>query len=118
MTSTRYIYFTNNIAGMVVFYRDALGMTVLEPPLAMDYDPDSWIQLAGAGFEVCIHGAGKPGCRDRNRNKLVFVVDDVAEYRDRLIGRGVSMGKLQTMSHYESCDFKDPDGNVLQLSNR
>lgn len=118
MTVARYIYFTDNVAGMVAFYRDTLEMTLLEPPLAMDYDPDGWIQLGDSGIEVCIHRAGKPGSQGRNRNKLVFVVDDVAEYRDRLIGRGVRTGKLQTTSDYESCDFKDPDGNVLQLSSR
>ncbi len=118
MTTARYIYFTNQVAEMVSFYRDAMGMSVLEPPEAMDYDPEGWVQLGKGGLEIGIHRASKPGCLERNRNKLVFVVDNVSEWRDRLAGLGVRMGKLQSMSDYESCDFKDPDGNVLQLSNR
>lgn len=118
MTAARYIYFTNRVAEMVAFYRDTMQMTVLQPPDAINHDPGGWVQLRSGGLEIGIHRAGKPGCQSRNRNKLVFLVDDLAECRERLAALGVRMGKHQVMSGYESCDFKDPDGNVLQLSNR
>lgn len=103
---------------MVGFYRNAMWMEVVGPSETMDADSDGWVQLKSGGVEVAIHRAGKAGCQSRNRNKLVFLVDDVAENRERIASMGVRMGKHQVMSDYESCDFKDPDGNVLQLSNR
>jgi catechol 2,3-dioxygenase-like lactoylglutathione lyase family enzyme len=103
---------------MVEFYRHTLGMKVVAPPEAMDYGPKDWVQLRSGSFEVGIHKAGKPGCPERNRNKLVLLVNDVSAARSRLIDCGVRMGKHHVASEYESCDFKDPDGNILQLSNR
>lgn len=118
MKAARYIYFTKNISGMVEFYRDTLGMKVVTPPKAMDYDAEGWVQLRSGGFEIGIHKASKPGSQGRNRNKLVLSVDDVAGARAELVAHGVKMGKHGISREFESCDFKDPDGNVIQLSNR
>lgn len=84
----------------------------------MDYDAKDWVQLADGGFEVGIHRASKRGSPEHNRNKLVLLVDDVAAERERLAHRGVRMGKLHVGLAFDCCDFKDPDGNVLQLSSR
>jgi catechol 2,3-dioxygenase-like lactoylglutathione lyase family enzyme len=118
MIAARYIYFTSNVSDMVTFYQDVMGMSVLNSREAISNDPDGWVQLRSGDMEVGIHRASKPGCKDRNRNKLVFIVDSVAKSREGLAALGVRMGKHQIMSQYESCDFKDPDGNVLQLSSR
>ena len=114
----RYIFFTNNVDRMVSFYRDLLGMKPVQPPKAMDYAAQKWVQLSSGGIEIGIHRAGKPGCEARNRNKLVFLVEDVGEERERLGIQGVRMGMHQVNSQFECCDFKDPDGNLLQISNR
>ncbi len=118
MLATRYIYFTDNVQRMVSFYRDVMRMKVLMPPEATDHDPAGWVRLSSGGMEVAIHRAGKPGCPGRNRNKLVFVVDDVGAARVELRKAGVRMGKHHILSKFECCDFKDPDGNTLQISNR
>jgi|TARA_Y100000294_G_C8492629_1_gene311404 predicted enzyme related to lactoylglutathione lyase len=114
MKASRYIYFTDNVGRLVSFYRDVMGMEVIAPPEAMDFDEEGWVQLASGGFEIGIHRAGKPGSSGRNRNKLVFLVDDVDTIRERLMKQGIRMGKLHTNS--KCCDFKDPDGNILQIS--
>ena len=118
MKAARYIYFTGDVPGMVAFYRDALGMMTVRQPKAMDYDPADWVQLKSGSFEVGIHRGSKAGCTGRNRNKLVLIVDDVAAERERLLARGIRMGKRHVGKHFESCDFRDPDGNVVQLSSR
>ena len=118
MKAARYIFFTNSVGPMVEFYRDVMKMKVLDPPKAMDYGAEKWVQLSSGGVEVAIHKAGKPGCAGPNRNKLVFVVSDVAAVREQLLGEGVRMGKHYTNSQFESCDFKNPDGNLLQISSR
>jgi catechol 2,3-dioxygenase-like lactoylglutathione lyase family enzyme len=117
--TARYIYFTNNVDGMVAFYRDVLGLRQLSPPDAMDYDPKEWVQLAGDGFEIAIHGAEAPGCTAHNRNKLVFHVDDVAAARAYLQEKGVKVGEHHVWGpDLEACDFEDPDGNTVQISTR
>jgi predicted enzyme related to lactoylglutathione lyase len=118
MRLARYIYFTNNVGAMVSFYHEVIGLKILSPPKAMDYDKEGWVQLGNKSFEVGIHRASKEGSQGRNRNKLVFFVDDVAKTRERLVAQKIKMGKLHEASEFESCDFKDPDGNVLQISSR
>ena len=117
MKAARYIFFTNNVDGMVAFYRDILKMRVMNPPKAME-NSAGWVQLKSGGVEVAIHRAGKPGSAGLNRNKLVFIVSDVAAAREELLGQGVRMGKHYVQSEFECCDFKDSDGNVLQISSR
>ena len=118
MKPARYIYFTNNVERMVSFYRDTMKMEIVNPPAAMDYNAEDWVQLSGGGVEIAIHRAGRSGCTGRNRNKLVFIVQDVAATREMLRARGVLVGKHRVNSEFECCDFKDPDGNGLQISNR
>ena len=118
MMAARYIFFTDNVERMVSFYHDVMKMTILMPPEATDHDPKGWVRLVSGGVEVAIHRAGKPGCAGRNRNKLVFIVEDVGVAHEKLRKAGVRMGKHHVFSKFECCDFKDPDGNTLQISNR
>lgn len=118
MKAVRYIYFTDKVDRMVLFYRDTMGMKVVNPPRALEYEAEDWVQLSGGGIEIGIHRADKPGCAGRNRNKLVFIVKDVGAEMERLAAQGVRVGKHHTHSQFECCDFKDPDGNVLQISSR
>ena len=118
MRAVRYIFFTNNVDRMVSFYRDTMEMEVVDPPKAMDYDAEDWVQLASGGLEIGIHRAGKPGCGGQNRNKLAFIVEDVGTAREKLRDRGIRLGKHHRNSQFECCDFRDPDGNVLQVSSR
>ena len=118
MLATRYIFFTDNVQRMVSFYRDVMRMTVLMPPEATDHDPEGWVRLSSGGVEVAIHRAGKPGCAGRNRNKLVFIVNDVGAAREELRKAGVRVGKHNYYANSECCDFSDPDKNTLQISSR
>ena len=118
--AVRYIYFTNDMKGMAAFYRDVLGMKVKPARDSMQYDEKDFLQLQAGAFEIALHRAGKPGLDGRNRNKLVFHCEDVATERERLIAKGVKFGKFTPTPGQKLmlADFKDPDGNTLQLSNR
>ena len=115
MVAARYIYFTINMKAMAAFYRDVLGMKAKANGNIAD-NPDEFLQLASGDFEIALHWASKPG--GGGRNKLVFFARDVAATRERLIVKGVRMGKLFGEDKLQLCDFKDPDGNTLQISNR
>ncbi len=46
---------------------------------------------------------------------LHLVVDDIAEVRDALAGRGVEVGPLRDMGGVTYASFSDPDGNSWEL---
>lgn len=109
----RYILFCKDMKGMAAFYSDIVG---LKQSLRPGGSPAEWVELGGKGFRLCLHKAGKPGCAGRNRNKMVFEVDDVGAAREYLIEHGVKMGKHHQWSHADASDGKDPEGNVFQIT--
>ena len=63
----------------------------------------------------------------RDRMKMTILMPPEATDHDpkgwvRLVSGGVEVaihrGKHHVFSKFECCDFKDPDGNTLQISNR
>jgi catechol 2,3-dioxygenase-like lactoylglutathione lyase family enzyme len=118
MTAARYIYFTKNMKQMLAFYRDTLGLTVKTGSDKTVDDPHRFILLQAGALEIALHSASKPGVEGESRNKLCFFAEDVAAARESLKAKGVSVGRLQTIDRLQLCDFKDPDNNMLQISNR
>ncbi len=120
LKASRYILFTADMKRMAAFYRDALGMKVRPPGKSMGYEEGEFLQLRSGTFEIALHRAGKPGLSGKSRNKLAFFCKDVAAEREKLIARGIKPGPLfgDEKTSLQLCDFKDPDGNTLQLSNR
>ena len=108
-----FIYFCNDMKTMVAFYTEVMGLKLtLRQGLAVD----EWAELGGKGFKLCLHKAGKPGSPPKNRNKLVFRVDDVGAAREHLIENGVKMGKHHSWPNLEASDGKDPEGNKFQIT--
>ena len=106
------IYFCKDMQTMTTFYQDVMGLRAIRND---HYPADEWAELGGKGFRLCLHKAGNPGCPGRNRNKLVFEVDDVGKARDYLKKHKVRMGKLQQMAGGDACDGRDPEGNKFQI---
>ncbi len=100
---------------MAAFYRDVLGMKAKTSGVITD-EADGFLQLSCGDFEIALHRASKPG--GSGRNKLAFYASDVPAAREKLIAKGVRMGKIFGEGKLQLCDFKDPDGNWLQISNR
>jgi catechol 2,3-dioxygenase-like lactoylglutathione lyase family enzyme len=108
----RVIVFSENIERLAEFYEEKLGLT----PKAKE---DDWIDYDAGGVRLALH-RGKAGAGDGpGATKLCFHAPDIQRAADELVARGVKLGKVRgTPPGLVLCDFKDPDGNVLQLSSR
>ena len=101
----------------IAFYSDKLGFTK-----DVDVQPADGIRVVqltpegsgcsigfGTGLDVY---AGEPG----SARGLHLVVEDVAEARAELIGRGVEVGEIHDFGGgVKGANFADPDGNTFEL---
>lgn len=99
------------------FYADQLGFT-------KDFDvrPSEGVRIVqltpegsgcsvgfGTGLDVY---AGEPG----SVRGVHLVVENLAEARTELVGRGVEVGEIQDFGGgVRGADFSDPDGNTFEL---
>jgi catechol 2,3-dioxygenase-like lactoylglutathione lyase family enzyme len=105
----RVMLFARNMKTMTRFYEEQLGLRVLERS-------GGFVDLDGGGCNIALHRTttAQPG-----RTKICFYTEDVSATRAELMGRGVPMGKdAGAGSGLKLCDAKDPEGNIIQLSNR
>jgi predicted enzyme related to lactoylglutathione lyase len=97
------------------FYRDVLGLRELDAG-------DDWVQF-DMGFPnllELVRQSDEPQY-DRPRYQVGFAVDDIEVARRRLIERGVEAitevdGGPESGGYW--CYFRDPEGNVFELSQR
>ena len=114
---------TDDLDGVVRFYRDGLGFTVLAE--FRDHDGFDGVMLghAGAGYHLeftrkRVHAAGKAPTQD---NLLVFYLPDEDEWRravDRMTGYGHR--PVRSFNPYwdqKGVTFEDPDGYRVVLQN-
>jgi len=94
---------------MTRFYEEQLGLTVIaRTPGFVDID-------AGA-CRIALHQTRNP---QPGRTKICFYAEDVSAARAELVARGVAMGKDPGPGDgLKLCDATDPEGNIIQLSNR
>ena len=115
------IIFVKRLETMVSFYGDTLGLVLLK-----DKSSESWAEFAAGGARLALHAipaelaekvvvTDPPRPREETPIKLLFLVDDVAAERTRLLSRGVAMLELRA---WGACDGVDPEGNVFQIAQR
>jgi len=105
----RIIVFAKNVASLAKFYEKKLGLRVLERS-------DDFVDFDAGACRLALHRAAKSR---PNRTKVCFYAKDVSSTRARLIRRGVPMGKDPGPGPgLKLCDARDPEGNLIQLSNR
>jgi len=117
---TRVILYVQDVERLAAFYRDALGLAVVEEISG------EWAVLKAGACELALHRVGKPWRVDdakewqaESNAKLVFSVDrDLAELRAELIAKGVAMRQIKSYPPLTGplCDGADPEGNVFQLA--
>lgn len=103
---------------MMVFYRDALGLTPLSGNAS-----EGWLEFDAGGVAVALHAipehiakdivlTNPPTAREETPIKLVFEVLDIEVASIHLINHGAAMFEP---SAWGSCDGVDPEGNVFQI---
>jgi catechol 2,3-dioxygenase-like lactoylglutathione lyase family enzyme len=105
------ILFTANLDALVAFYRDVVGLPVLE-------QEDGLVRLEG----LMLHYA-RPAWSDGSERqdtawKPVFLTDDVAAAHARLVAAGTRVRSIQTWDDRTGFDAIDPDGNIFRIANR
>jgi catechol 2,3-dioxygenase-like lactoylglutathione lyase family enzyme len=108
----RVILFSPDVPALAHWYQEVFGLRIVE--LAAD---DGWAELDGGGCHLALHGGGSRRTRDCG-HKLVFGARSVAATRRALVARGAKLGPVRRFGKLHLCDGRDPDGNVLQISNR
>ncbi len=116
----RAILFAKDFDSMLNFYRDSLGLQLVE-----GQGSAGWAEFDAGGARLALHAipsevargitlASPPRPREETPIKLVFVVSDVPTERARLISLGVRMSDVRS---WGGCDGVDPEGNVFQIAN-
>jgi catechol 2,3-dioxygenase-like lactoylglutathione lyase family enzyme len=121
----RVIIFAKEMAPMISFYRDVLGLT----PLESEYPPEEWQRFGTGGeCELALHAISAPWrdgieigdppeARRGAPSKVVLRVDELAPARDELSAKGVRFVNEGLWSDSSiQFDILDPEGNVVQLS--
>jgi catechol 2,3-dioxygenase-like lactoylglutathione lyase family enzyme len=105
----RIMLFAKDMTAMTRFYEEQVGLPVLERA-------DGFVDFDAGACRLGLHRTTEPR---PGRTKICFYVEDVSAARAELVARGVPMGKDPGPgSGLKLCDAKDPEGNIIQISNR
>ena len=94
------------------FYRDMLALREVA-------QGEGWIQFemgSGVTFEILAQSADPE--YDRARYQVGFVVDDIRAAREELLGRGVEPVTDVKGNYSYWAYFRDPEGNVFEITER
>ena len=102
--------FCENIIEQTVFYRDVLGLI---PDSPQPFAANRFYRFyAGEGLDLCLHSGTKP---NGGRQKLMFQVDSVLTLYETLRQAGKRVRKPTPESGIMVYDFRDPEGNRIQV---
>lgn len=114
-TLAQVILFSSNVARLREFYRDQLGLAVIE-------DEPGWVRMHAGGTVLALHAIPFTVDVTHERTdaaiKLCFHSDDLEAERARLVAAGVVMREIHHYGKIAYCDGIDPEGNVFQLTTR
>jgi catechol 2,3-dioxygenase-like lactoylglutathione lyase family enzyme len=112
--------FVTDMARMQGFYRDVLGLAVLEEGAGFSrYDAGGAVlALHAIPAEHAPTIGSSPAARDDTPIKLTFEVGDVAATRARLVAAQIAMRAAWEWNGLHACDGVDPEGNVFQIASR
>jgi catechol 2,3-dioxygenase-like lactoylglutathione lyase family enzyme len=101
--------FTSEMEKMAAFYRDVLGLKLIE-------DTPGWKRFDAGTCRLALHkGKSRVGAR---APKIGFYAKDVAKAKVWLESRGAKLGAIQSFEQIAFCNGKDPDGNTYAITNR
>ena len=112
------ILYVQDMAAMVSFYRDMLGLRVEEPVGEIDLAAVSWVVLDTGAAKLALHSGGE-GRLGEDTPSLVFVVADMEATRELLLGRGVELGEpFEAAPDVLISRGRDPEGHPFSLEAR
>lgn len=119
----RVMLFVKDFDRMVEFYRDVIG-------LAPQGDASPGWQVFDAGeCSFALHAIPEdiakdividdpPRARQDVPTKVTFYAEDPRAVREELAAQGMPMGQIHEFEDIVFVDGTDPEGNVIQFSNR
>ena len=121
----RTILFVKDMAKMVEFYRDSLGLVETS-----DHPTKDWTVLSAGSVQLALHSVPEPWNeqiritdpatpRRSAATKLVFLVEGLEPAREELLARKVHFDdndNLNEPGQLVRIDFFDPEGNIIQLT--
>ena len=120
LSLTRIVLYVQDVQRLTEFYRDVLGLRVVEEL------KDEWTVLQAGHCQLGLHRVGKAfrvadasSWRVNSNAKLVMTVhEDLETLRGELIAKGVPMRAIKSYPGFTGllCDGTDPEGNVFQLA--
>lgn len=112
------ILYVQNMATMVAFYRDVLGLAVRHPQHVTDYDQQHWVTFDTGACILALHSGGQ-GRLGTDAPEIVFLVEDVQAARRHLVDRGVAMGDVVTAAPgILVCGGRDPESHRFAVESR
>ena len=117
MRLTQAILFVADLEQMIAFYREVIGMTLVEETRTAQ-----WAEFKGhGGLGLALHALPadasvlpSPVPRETQSCKLVLAVESLAAERSRLAACGVTILDRT----WGGWDIADPEGNVLGITKR
>jgi catechol 2,3-dioxygenase-like lactoylglutathione lyase family enzyme len=101
-----------DLDAQTAFYRDVLGMREVDRS-------EEWVQLDLDGRKFEILAKTQDPQYDERRVQIGFEVADIRDAADRLVARGVeriSEIERDPESGSSWCYFRDPEGNVFEIT--
>jgi catechol 2,3-dioxygenase-like lactoylglutathione lyase family enzyme len=118
---SRIILFVADPVKMTSFYRDVIGLPVIEG------EGSGFVILDAGGCQLCLHqippqyigdAQADAGPREDSYVKFVFHAVDIEAEREALVKSGVKMKSIVRFEGIAICDGSDPEGNIFQISSR
>lgn len=109
-TLSEVILYVQDMEKMVEFYTETIGLEI-----ASGDAEHGFVAFDTGTCQLCLH-AGRDGDLGPYAPKVVFEVEDVADTREDLAERGVSVGEIRAAGPTGVvCDATDPEGNSFSV---
>ena len=108
------IFYVQNMANEVHFYRDILGLKIIFPHELENYREEMWVEFSLGDHSLALHG-GSEALPDE-QHEIVFWVADVAQAREMIIKAGIVMNEIRELEDGSPiAEGKDPDGHQFAI---
>ena len=114
------LLYANDFRAMLAFYRDDLGLEVVEINAGPEYDEGvdfAYLDAGGPGVEIfdrSVHPAELP-MSVGGSVRAAFQVDDLDATRAGLMARGIAVGAFVTRQWGRYVELSDPENNPLVI---